>query len=200
MDLYHSPASPFVRKIMVLLNETGRTRDVTLKPVHVTPVTPDSGHAALAPLGKVPALTRPDGPAIYDSRVIARYLDATFGAGLYPEHRLWETLTLEALADGIMEAAVLMVYEGRLRPEDKQFAPWVDAQWGKVARGLDAANDLWLSHLSGKLDMGQIGMACALGYLDFRHDARNWRQGRDGLAAWHARFDARPSMQATRPE
>lgn len=69
------------------------------------------------PLGKLPALTRPDGPAIYDSRVICRYLDARADSGLYPDRTLWETLTLEATADGIMDAAVLMVTRGAAAPK-----------------------------------------------------------------------------------
>ena len=152
------------------------------------------------PLGKIPTLERDDGPALYDSRVICRYLDDLAGGRLYPEKpRLWETLTLEATGDGIMEAAVLMVYEERTRPEEQRFAPWVEGQWAKIARALDALEARWLAHLAGPLDAGQIAVGCALGYVDFRHAARDWRAGRPGLAAWEARFAARPAMQATRP-
>lgn len=200
MDLYHSPASPFVRKVMVVIHETGQNDDVTIVPAHVTPVAPDATAASHNPLGKIPALTRPDGPALYDSRVICRYLAAKASAGFYPESRIWETLTLEATADGIMDAAVLMVYEGRVRPEDKQFDGWIEAQWSKVERGLDAVNARWMSHLSGKMDIGHIAMGCALGYLDFRHGPRNWRAGRDALAKWYDTFSERPSMIATHPD
>ncbi len=200
MELYYSPASPFVRKVMVLLHEAGQIDAVAIRPVSITPLAPDGGHASLAPLGKIPTLTRPDGPAIFDSRVITRYLDARFGAGLYPEPRLWETLTLEALGDGILDAAVLMVYEGRVRPEELRYDPWVEAQWTKVLRALDALGDRWMSHLSGRLDMGQITVACALGYLDFRHGSRDWRTGRAPLAAWFERFAQRRAMEATVPK
>jgi glutathione S-transferase len=154
---------------------------------------------ALNPLGKIPALARDDGPALYDSRVICRYLDDRAQAGLYPASRLWDVLTLEATADGIMDAAVLIIYESRVRPEDHRFAPWVDGQWTKIDRSLDALEQRWLSHLHGPLDMGQIAVGAALGYLDFRHDERGWRNGRPGLAAWEAVFAERPSMVATRP-
>lgn len=131
--------------------------------------------------------------------MICRFLDARGSAGLYPDAKLWEVLTLEATADGIMDAAVLMVYETRCRPEDMRSAEWVEGQWGKITRALDAVSERWMSHLAGPLDMSQIAVACALGYLDFRHPGRDWRGGRDALAAWSARFAERESMQATVP-
>jgi glutathione S-transferase len=165
-----------------------------------SPVDPGTAPLEANPLGKVPALERPDGPALYDSRVICQYLDARAGAGLYPEGaRRWDTLTVEATGDGILDAALLMVYEGRLRPEELRFAPWVEGQWAKVDRALDALETRWMAHLQGPLEAGQIAVACALGYLDFRHGARGWRSGRPHLAAWYAGFAERPSMQATIP-
>ena len=200
MHLYHSPTSPYVRKVMVLLHETGQLGDVELVSGSGNPVDPGTAPLEANPLGKVPALERPDGPALYDSRVICRYLDARAGAGLYPDGaKQWDTLTVEATGDGILDAALLMVYEGRIRPEEMRFAPWVEGQWAKVVRALDALETRWMAHLEGPLDAGQIAVACALGYLDFRHDARGWRAGRSRLAAWYAGFAARPSMMATVP-
>ncbi|MCA3510464.1 MAG: glutathione S-transferase [Rhodobacter sp.] len=199
MRLFHSPTSPFVRKVMVTLHETGQAGDVTLVPATGTPVDAGSMPVALNPLGKIPALERDDGPALYDSRVICRYLNDRAAAHLYPARHLWDVLTLEATADGIMDAAVLMVYESRVRPEQCRFAPWVDGQWTKIDRALDTLEQRWLSHLHGPLDMGQIAVGVALGYLDFRHGDRGWRGGRPGLAAWDAVFAERPSMVATRP-
>ena len=92
-----------------------------------------------------------------------------------------------------------MTYEARLRPEGARSGPWVDGQWRKVARALDAVEARWMSHLAGPLDLGQITLGCALGYLDFRLDARGWRAGRPALAAWADRFLARPAMATTRP-
>jgi len=200
MKLISAGPSPFVRKVRVLLHETGHTDDVEIVDVAATPVTPNADAVAANPTGKIPALIRDDGPALYDSRVITRFLDARAGAGLYPEARLWETLTLEATADAIMDAGVLMVYEHRVRPEEKVFDDWVEAQWGKIARSLAAVNTRWMSHLAGPLDMSHIAMGCALGYLDFRHGARNWRKGNDALAAWYDRFSQRGSMIDTAPE
>jgi len=199
MRLFHSPTSPFVRKVMVTLHETGQAGDVTLVPAMGTPVDAGSMPLAQNPLGKIPALERDDGPALYDSRVICRFLDDRAAANLYPAPHLWDVLTLEATADGIMDAAVLMVYESRVRPEENRFAPWVDGQWTKIDRALDALDQRWLSHLQGPLDMGQIAVGVALGYLDFRHGNRDWRSGRPGLAAWEAVFAARASMVATLP-
>jgi glutathione S-transferase len=199
MQLLDSQPSPFCRKVRVLLHETGLISDVEIVPVTNSPLAPDDTNKAQNPLGKIPTLIRADGPAIYDSRVICRFLDAKAGARLYPEHRIWETLTLEATADGILEAAVLMVYEARFREEALRSTAWLDAQWLKIDRALDALEARWMSHLHGKLDMGQIAVACALGYLDFRHGDRDWRGTRPSLAAWYQVFAARPSMEATVP-
>jgi glutathione S-transferase len=200
MRLFHSPTSPYVRKCMVLLHETGTLDRVDLISVAGTPVDPGSMPLAQNPLGKIPALERDDGPALYDSRVICRYLDGLSELKLYPaEPGLWDTLTVEATGDGITDAAILMVYEVRVRPEDKRYAPWVEGQWGKIDRALDALESRWMDHLAGPLDMGQISIACALGYLDFRHGARAWRDGRPDLAAWFDVFAKRPSMRATLP-
>lgn len=200
MKLYYSPTSPYVRKVMVLLNETGQVDDVSLETMVTTPLAPDAALLSKNPLTKVPALERDEGPTLYDSRVICAYLDDRAGAKLYPTGaRRWDTLTLEATADGILDAALSMVYEGRMRPEDKQMPEWIEGQWGKIDRAVAALNARWVSHLSGPLDMGQIAVGCALGYLDFRHDTRNWRKGNDALANWAREFDSRPSMQATAP-
>lgn len=200
MRLYHSPTTPFGRKVMVLMLEAGLADQITVVEASGTPIDPGSMPVTRNPLGKIPALERAEGTAIYDSRVICRYLDDLAGAGLYPAApKLWETLTLEATADGILEAALLMVYENRIRPEERRFPDWVEGQWSKVARALDAIEAQWMDHLAGPLDMAQIAVGCALAYLDFRLDARNWRDGRPRLAAWEAGFAQRPAMQATKP-
>jgi glutathione S-transferase len=200
MKLLISPASPFARKVRVVLRETDQLSGVEEVNVTSTPGAPDAAVIAANPTGKIPTLIRGDGPAIYDSRVICRFFDARAKTSLYPESRLWEVLTLEATADGIMDAAVLMVYETRFRPAEAQSTDWLDAQWSKVDRALTAVDARWMSHLSGPLNMGQIATACALSYLDLRHADRNWRDGRDALAAWHGRFSTRESMTATAPD
>lgn len=200
MKLYHSPASPFVRKVVVLLHELGKADAVELATVTTTALASDASLMAANPLARLPALERPEGVTLYDSRVITAYLDDLFKGGLYPGgSNRWETLTLEATGDGIMDSAVSMVYEVRLREPGQVSQAWIAAQWAKVERGLDALDKRWMSHLSGPVGIGHISVACALGYLDFRHEARNWRQGRQALAGWFARFAERPSMVTTQP-
>ena len=201
LQLFHNPASPYVRKVRVILHETGQAGDVALVPAAGHPLDPGSLPVSHNPLGKIPALVRPEGGTLYDSRVICRFFDHRAGAGLYrapPEE--WEVLTLEATGDGIMDAAVLMRYEEIVRPEDRRLPEWIEGQWAKIVRALDVLEDRWMAHLSGPLDAGQIAVGCALSYLDLRHGARDWRTGRTALAGWAKRFEARPSMVATRPE
>jgi glutathione S-transferase len=198
LQLLGSPASPFVRKVLVLIAEAGIT-DVPFVQVSASPLGGEDRINTANPLGKIPALSRDTGPTLYDSRVISRYLDAHYNAGLYPEKRLWEVLTLEATGDGVMDAAVSIIYEKRHRPEEMWFHPWLDGQWTKITRALDAVEGQWMSHLAGPVDMGQVSVACALGYLDFRHGDRDWRAGRPALAEWYARFAARPAMAGTAP-
>lgn len=201
MRLFHAPASPFVRKVMVLLHEAGAADRVTPVPVAGNPLDPNTMPVDHNPLGKIPALLREDGPTLYDSRVICRYLDDLLHANLYPiAPRLWDTLVLEATADGIADAAILMRYELHVRPEAARSPAWVKAQWQKIDRALSAVEDRWTRHLSGPLDMGQIALGCALGYLDFRHSGRDWRSARPTLAAWWAATSNRPAFRVTAPE
>ncbi|TPE52692.1 glutathione S-transferase [Amaricoccus solimangrovi] len=199
MRLYHSPTSPFARKVMVVLRETGLIGQVELVPAGGTPVAPGTIPLERNPLGKIPVLERPEGPALYDSRVICRYLAEMAGGGLYPQARIWETLTLEATADGIMEAAVLTRYESVLRSEESRSAAWTEAQRGKITRALEALDARWMAHLAGPLDCGQIAVGCALGYLDFRLADLGWRERWPALATWASRFAERPSMRETAP-
>lgn len=201
MKLHVSMTSPYVRKPRMLLRETGLDARVAEIPETVSPVEPNAQVAALNPLGKIPCLERPEGPALFDSRVICRYLDTLHdGAKFYPAgDRVWTTLTLEALADGMMDALVLCRYEVVLRPEAARSQSWVDGQMLKVRRGLDALESQWLAHLNGPLDAGGLAVGVMLGYVDYRYADLRWRDGRPGLAAWHADFAARPSYAATTP-
>lgn len=197
MQLYTSPTTPFGRKISVQIRESGLTDRVTEVTVSGSPLDVGNLPVQINPLGKIPCLSTDHG-ALYDSRVIGRYLDDLSGAGFYPTGaELWPALVLEATADGILDAAVAMVYEIRMRPENFQFPAWIEGQWAKIARALDAiepkAGDM------GALNNAQIALGVALAYLDFRHDPRHWREGRPNMAAWYAEFSQRPSMRATEP-
>ena len=199
MRLLMSPLSPYSRKVRITLRETGQLLDVEEVNVTTSPLASDPGVVAANPTGRIPVLIRDDGPAIHDSRVITRFLDARASAGLYPWSRVWEVLTLEAMADGILDSALILTYEGRFRTPEQQSAEWMEAHWSKIRRAVDALEDRWISYLHGPVDAAQIALGAALGYLDLRHDARNWRHGAGRLADWHAGFAERPSMQDTAP-
>lgn len=202
MRLHTNPASPFGRKVMVAAHELGVAERITVDHRAVSPVQPNEAVVADNPLGKLPTLVLDDGRALFDSRVICEYLDELAGGGkLFPRDldRRFRALRLQALGDGIMDAAVLARYELVLRPEELRWLAWVEHQKLKVTRALD-----WLERNVGELpvdgvDIGAIAVGCALGYLDFRYGADRWRDGRPQLAAWYERFAARPSMQATVP-
>ena len=199
MKLIFSPASPFVRKVRVVIDESGLTDQVTPVPVQTTPLATDPAARNANPLGKIPSLVLDDGKSLFDSRVICLYLNDISGAGLYPAERIWDVLTLEALADGIMDAAVLMVYEARLRDEENRSATWVNAQWEKITNALDTLERQEFAAMQGDLNIAQLATACALDYLDFRHGARDWRKGRASLDKWHSQIVQRISLQTTLP-
>lgn len=202
MTLFHSPASPFVRKVRVLLHETGQQDRVALHEVQLTPVIPSSTVLQGNPAGKIPVLRLADGSLLYDSRVILDYLDAQHvGEPLIPPagHARWRRLSLAALADAILDAAVLLRYETFLRPADKRWDLWEDAQQDKIERSLAYFEHDCLAEIDSRFDIATIGLACALGYLDLRQPQLGWRQRYPGLAAWFAEVERRPSMQASAP-
>ena len=201
MKLYHSPASPFVRKTLVAAHELGLAAGIEIVPVAMTPV---KGVPALNeenPLGKIPALVLDDGTSLFDSPVICEYLDTLHdGPPLFPAEGppRWTALRRQALADGLLDAAILCRYETFLRPEERQWADWIEGQQSKFRRALDAL-DGEAEDFGDTVDIGTISAACAADYLDFRSLDDGWRDGRPRLAAWLEVFAARPSMQATRP-
>ena len=199
MQLIMAPASPYVRKVRVAIRECGLDHQVTEVEVATTALDPAPEALAANPTGRIPALVRDGAPAIYDSRVITRFLNAHAVADLYPEARLWEVLTLEATGEGMLDSAVGMVYQARFVGTDGPSADWIEAQWAKVTGALSAIEGRWMSHLAGPLDMGQVAVACALGYLDFRHGDRDWRAIAPALGDWFTTFSDRPSMIATIP-
>lgn len=198
--LHSSPASPYARKVRIVLHETGQMDQVTIAPATGTPVDPGSMPVGLNPLGKIPALERPDGCTLYDSRVICRWLAERVESPLYPPApRLTESLVLESTGDGIMDAALLARYEAVVRPEGLRWEAWTEGQWAKITRSLDALEARWMGHLAGPFCIGQASVAVALGYLDFRFGQRPWRPGRPALADWAARIADRDSIRATVP-
>jgi len=202
MTLFHNPASPFVRKVRVLLAETGQQDRVTLHGCMPTPVQPDAQLVHDNPVGKIPALRLADGTVLHDSRVILDYLDYQHvGNPLIPRDgsARWRRLTLASMADGMMDAAVLVRYETALRPPEKHWDQWLDEQRNKIRRTLVELESDAIAELASHFDIASISVACALGYLDFRHPDLQWRDANPKLAAWYAEVSQRPSMLQTQP-
>ena len=194
MILRSSPASPFGRKVKIAAAILGLSDRI--KTVEADTTNPSDDLRRQNPLGKIPALVLEDGTCLYDSRVIVDYLDSIGGNTLHPAGRARHAaLVMQALADGIMDAALLQVYETRFRTEDQREAKWTDHQAGKVERGLAA---LEATPPSEAVDVGTIAVACALGYLDLRFDGR-WRTDHPRLVAWLEGFESRvPAYTKTR--
>jgi glutathione S-transferase len=200
MKVYFSAASPFARKCLVAAAELGLRDRIELVTAAAHPVNRDKNVVARNPLGKIPTLITDDGTALYDSRVICEYLNALGDGHLIPlgGNPHWSVLVEQALADGIMDAAVLARYETALRPEALRWNDWTVGQLEKVTSGLDALESRAV-RFGDRVDVGTIAFGCALGYLDFRFSSFGWRDRRPQSAAWFERFGARPSMVATRP-
>ena len=199
MKLHSSATSPYVRKVRVLLLETGLNDQVEQVAQAVTPTSPNVEVNADNPLGKVPALHCDDGMALYDSPVICEYLDSLHdGARMFPVSGTarWLALRRQALGDGLLDAALLGRYESASRPSEFFWSDWMDGQMLKIERSLDAMEEE-AGDLGDAADIGTITFACALAYLDFRYGDNDWRATRPALAAWYGRFVQRPSMQAT---
>ncbi|MGE8361174.1 glutathione S-transferase N-terminal domain-containing protein [Pseudomonas sp.] len=201
MKLIYAAASPYARKVRVMASEVGLLDSIELVATAVLPTTENDLVNPLNPLAKIPVLLTASGEALYDSRVICEYLDSLHGRSpLFPAEadKRWPTLQLAALAEGLMDAALLARYERAARPAELQWPAWLDGQLGKITRTLDAL-EADAARLSGPVDIAQIGVACALGYLDFRFADLNWRNGRDGLRAFQDAFAARESMRQSEP-
>ena len=200
MKIYYSPTSPFVRKCLVCANELGLSDRLELVPAAAHPVDRDRALVAVAPLGKVPVLATEEGAVLYDSRVICEYLNSLGGGRLLPSQGAarWSVLTEQALADGILDAAILTRYETAARPEALRWKEWIAGQLDKVTCGL-AALEPRARGLGERVDLGTIAIGCALGYLDFRYASLGWRDRHPDTAVWYERFSKRDSMMSTRP-
>ena len=200
MKLRYAAGSPFVRKVTVTAIETGL--DDRIERVETNYREPDSDFTRNNPLGRVPALLTDEGKPMIESSVICAYLDTLHGGPrLIPEsgEARREALWLEALADGMTEAAVAVQRE-RGRPEDIYWKPFETSNWTKVERALDAVN-AEPALLEAPLHIGQVALACGLGWILFRMPDKlaGWEERWPAVASWYAEFSRRPSMQATAP-
>ena len=198
MKLHYSPTSPYVRKVMIVALETGQAGKLEKATANMADAA--APYAKDNPLAKVPALIGDEGLALFDSPVVCEYLDAQHGgAKLFPAPgpARWRALRYQALADGLLDAALLRRYESQ-RPQQLQSQEWVDKQKLKMTRALDTL-EAEAAQLDGPLTIGTITVGCALGYLDLRFAAERWRQGRPKLAAWYEKLAQRPSFLETVP-
>lgn len=195
LTLRYSPASPYARKIRIAADLLGLSSRIAISAASTGD--PADPLRTQNPLGKIPTLILDDGSTLYDSWVIADYLDHLGGGRLIPTAPAarFGALRLQALGDGINDAALLIRYELANRPEAMRHQETIDLQQGKIDRALDA---LEAAPPAGAPDIGHIAVACALGYLDLRF-AGAWRAGRPRLVAWLDAFAARvPAFEATR--
>jgi glutathione S-transferase len=201
LKLLSNPLSPYGRKVKLTLGMKGLGNQVEIVAVDTNPG--DNAQINSAnPLGKIPALIVDANTTIFDSHVICEYLDSLAPAPvLFPKSgpERWKTLVLASLADGILDAALLLVYEKRFRPEEKWHPAWQQRQQAKIDRGLnhlEKSPPAW----GASPDYGHLTLAAALGYLDFRHEGK-WRAAHPQLIAWLDRFaKAVPAFEATRPK
>lgn len=199
MKLLYSATSPFVRKVSIVLIETGLSDRVEHVPTN--PWDPQSDLPAQNPIGKVPTLISAQGVEIFDSSVICEFLDNLHaGPKMFPidaEGRITAN-QFQSLADGMMDAAVLGFIENSRRPKDRRWGEWSDRQLAAITRSLN-----WLEErhqtLNQTSDIGTISVACALGYLDFRFADLEWRRHHERLAEWFEQFAQRESIRATAP-
>jgi len=206
MKLYYAATSPFVRKCLVSAHELGLRERIELVAAAPHPVNRDRALVAQNPLGQIPSLIAEDGAVLYDSRVICEYLNALgdgslippAGPGSSPGATRWTVLVEQALADGIMDAAILARYETAARPPELRWNDWITGQLEKVHCAL-AEIERRAPGFGTRVDVGTIATACALGYLDFRFASLDWRGRHPVTAGWFEHYAQRESMAATRP-
>jgi glutathione S-transferase len=200
MKLYYSPGSPYARKVRVVAMETRLDKKMEMVNVALTPVAPNADVDKHNPIGKIPALSV-KGMDLFDSPVICEYLDSQHkGRKLFPRkgRDRWMALRQQAMADGLLDAAILTRYENALRPEDRRWPEWSQGQLKKV-NGVLGQLEAEAKSLKGKLTIGTISVACALGYLDFRFGDLGWKDKHPKLAKWFAQASKLPSLKATVP-
>ncbi|MEP4378740.1 MAG: glutathione S-transferase [Alphaproteobacteria bacterium] len=199
MKLIYSAASPYARKARIAAIESGVGDKLEMDAIN--PWEDPAGFRDINPVGKVPTLVRDDGPPLYQSNLVCEYLDSQGSTRIYPDPgpARWTALRQLAAADGILDASVLERMEGMFHEGAAASAKLIDRQELSVNAALDQL-EAEAGDLSGPVTIGQIAVACALGYRDFRFADADWRGGRPKLAAWFDAFAARPSMTATDPE
>ncbi|HXU54188.1 MAG TPA: glutathione S-transferase [Casimicrobiaceae bacterium] len=200
--LLYAPTSPYVRKVMASAHLLGVAGRIELLDSAAHPIDRDARIAVHNPLAKVPTLILDDGRVLYDSRVICEYLDDLApGHGLFPKvaPARWQALARQALGDGLLDAALLARYELSARPVERQWDAWRSAQLVKVNACVDAIERQADSLATCDLTIGEVTLACALGYLDFRFAEFDWRATHPKSARWNAGVQSLPALRDTIP-
>lgn len=195
LTLRSSPPSPFGRKVKIAASVLGLSDQISVLPADTNDA--DDSLRQQNPLGKIPVLVLQSGETLYDSRVIIEYLDTLSSHSIFPEGEArFAALRGQALADGIMDAAIIQVYENRFRDPEIRSATWLSYQAEKVSRGL-AQLETGILTLEKQVMIDDIALACALGYLDLRFEG-TWRQSHPNLVAWLDAFSQTvPAYQKT---
>jgi glutathione S-transferase len=197
MKLLYQTHSPFARKALVFAHEAGLADQIEVVHQETSPTLRNDLVFAQNPLGKVPVLVRPGKAALFDSDVICGYLDTLHGGEkLIPEagEARWHALSLQAVAQGLCEAGIVVRWETVRRPEPHRYAPLRDGYIEKLLAGY-----VWLEReldMEGPAHIGHIAVATALSWLEFR-ELPDFRMGCPRLGNWLDRVEARPSMLAT---
>ena len=198
MKLHWSPRSPFVRKVMIVLHETGLLGQVDcVRSVVAVHMTPNPAVMADNPLGKIPTLVTGEGLALFDSRGICEYLDLRAGTGLLPSEpgpRMAQ-LRWQALGDGLTD--ILLVWRTELTRPAGAWGAVTDGWRSKVCASLDLLEAEAAALAETPFGLGHVAVLCALGQLDFRWPDCGWRARAPQLAAWEATQATRPSVAAT---
>jgi glutathione S-transferase len=197
LTLLYQSHSPYARKVLVCAHELGLTERLDVVHHETSPTNRNDAVFAANPLGKVPVLLTPDAGALFDSVVICDYLDRLGGAGsLIPRDgpARYETLRLQALAQGLCDAGIALRWETVRRPQVLRYPPLAEGQATKLLEAYDHLETR--APFTGPISIGQIALATALAWLEFR-DMPDFRERAPRLAAWHDGFCQRPSMQAT---
>jgi len=193
MKLFFSPTSPYVRKVMICAHELGLSEQIELLPAKASPVERDKSIVEINPLGKVPTLITKDGISLYDSRVICEYLNDLVAGNLFPKdhQQKLQAITMQALGDGLLDAALLARYETFLRPKELCWDDWYKGQLEKIQSALQCFESTLQTNT---FDIGHITLACSLGYLDLRFDHLEWRKSYPKLKSWYEQVGKRESV------
>ena len=196
MHLIYQTHSPFARKVLVFAHEAGLADRLRVQHQETSPTNRNDSVFAVNPLGKVPVLVLPDGEAIFDSGAICDYFDTLGTMRLIPEHGRARraALRLQALAHGLCDAGIALRWETERRPEPQRYKPLAEGMTTKLIENSDFVERD--AGLDAPLHIGQIALATALAWLEFRR-LPDFREGRPRLTHWYKAFLQRPSMQKT---